>query len=202
MKLLALCPLLLSLASGVVIPDLSKLSYDGWKVLRVKSGHALHDVQDKLSTFSYDEWNHDISKHIDLAISPDQLDAFEALGLDYHCMHEDLGASIAAESAGQPSIWKRQVDDMAWFDTYHPYADHKKYFDDLQAKFPDNSEIISSGTSYEGRDLFGIHLWGSGGKDSKPAVLWHGTVHAREWITAMVKTPKHGFGACANIELR
>ena len=186
MKFLAGVPFLLSLASCVAIPDPSIVSYDGWKVLRVKTGNALHDVQNKLSSFSYDEWNHDHTKHIDLAISADQLAALDDLGLDYQCMHADLGASIAAESANQPAKWKRQVDDMAWFDTYHPYGDHKVYFDSLQAKFPNNSETISSGTSYEGRDLFGIHLWGKDGKDSKPAVLWHGTVHAREWITSMV----------------
>lgn len=33
--------------------------------------------------------------------------------------------------------------------------------------------------------MTGIHIWGSGGKGSKPAVLIHGTVHAREWITTM-----------------
>ena len=192
MKLFAVVSLLLSVASCVAIPDPAIVSYDGWKVLRVKTGQALHDVRNKLSALSYDEWNHDISRHIDIAISPDQLGAFENLGLDYHCMHEDLGASIRAESAGQPANWKRQVDDLAWFDTYHPYSDHKVYFEDLHAKLPNNSEIISSGTSYEGRDIFGIHLWGSGGKDSKPAVLWHGTVHAREWITSMVGSLQPG----------
>ena len=35
------------------------------------------------------------------------------------------------------------------------------------------------------RALTGIHIWGSGGKGSKPAVVIHGTVHAREWITTM-----------------
>jgi hypothetical protein len=33
--------------------------------------------------------------------------------------------------------------------------------------------------------LTGIHIWGSGGKGSKPAVVIHGNVHAREWITSM-----------------
>jgi murein tripeptide amidase MpaA len=28
-----------------------------------------------------------------------------------------------------------------------------------------------------------VHLWGAGGP-GKPAVLYHGTVHAREWIAA------------------
>lgn len=36
-----------------------------------------------------------------------------------------------------------------------------------------------------GRALTGIHIWGSGGKGSKPAILFHGTVHAREWISSM-----------------
>lgn len=187
MRLLALSLVLHSLAAAVAIPDPSIVSYEGWKVFRVKTGYALEDVQNKLSSLSFDDWNHDIAEHLDLAISPDQLDAFEALGLDYHCMHENLGKSIAAESASQPSIWKRQVDDLAWFDTYHPYADHRQWWTDLQAKFSDNSEIISSGTSYQGRDIFGLHLWGRDGKDSKPAIIWHGTVHAREWITAMVR---------------
>ena len=37
----------------------------------------------------------------------------------------------------------------------------------------------------QGRTLTGIHIWGSGGKGSKPAILFHGTVHAREWISSM-----------------
>jgi hypothetical protein len=56
---------------------------------------------------------------------------------------------------------------------------------DLQAGFTGQSEIFTAGTSVQGRPLTGIHIWGSGGKGSKPAVLIHGTVHAREWITTM-----------------
>lgn len=56
---------------------------------------------------------------------------------------------------------------------------------DLQAGFPGQSEIFTAGTSVQGRALTGIHIWGSGGKGSKPAILIHGTVHAREWITTM-----------------
>ena len=187
MKLLTLSPFFLSLVSSLAVPDSSFVTYEGWKVFRVKTEHTLEHAEKQLSIINYDEWDRTF-RHLDIAIPPDQLSTLEGLELDLHCMHSNLGASIAAESDGQPGKWKRQVDDMSWFDTYHPYADHKQYFEDLQAKLPDNSEIISSGTSYEGRDIFGIHLWGSGGKDSKPAVLWHGTVHAREWITAMVST--------------
>ena len=184
MKFLQLSPIFLSLASSLVVTSPAFVDYDGYKVFRVKTGSQLRSVQEKLSSISFDQWNGDISRHIDIALSPDQLATFESLGLNAHCMHSNLGDSIAAESA-QSKTWKRDINDLSWFDSYHPYADHEQYFKDLQVEFPDNSELISSGTSYEGRDIFGIHLWGRDGP-GKPAVLWHGTVHAREWITAMV----------------
>jgi murein tripeptide amidase MpaA len=56
---------------------------------------------------------------------------------------------------------------------------------DLQQSFTAHSELFTTGDSFEGRQIFGIHIWGSGGKGSKPAVVIHGTVHAREWITTM-----------------
>ena len=79
------------------------------------------------------------------------------------------------------------VPSESWFTAYHSYADHLQFLRDLQAAHPKNSELITTGTSVEGRNLTGIHIWGSGGKGSKPAVLFHGTVHAREWISTMVR---------------
>jgi hypothetical protein len=73
-----------------------------------------------------------------------------------------------------------------WFDAYHPIADHMQFLKDLAASYPGNAETFVAGKSHEGRDIAGIHIWGSGGKGSKPGVVWHGTVHAREWITTMV----------------
>ena len=60
-----------------------------------------------------------------------------------------------------------------------------QWITDLAAAYPQNSEVVSAGKSVEGRDIKGIHIWGSGGKGSQKAVVWHGTVHAREWITTM-----------------
>jgi len=71
------------------------------------------------------------------------------------------------------------------YDIYHNYEEHVQYFKDLQAAIPNNSRIVSSGTSFEGRDIFGLHLWGDSGPN-KTAILYHGTVHAREWITTPV----------------
>jgi hypothetical protein len=174
------------LALATLATASEKFSYDGYKVYRVKTGKNLEAVQSKLESFDFEQWNHDSTSHIDILLPSSQTASFEALGLSYHVMHANLGDSIAAESAASTSNVRRQGDNStSWYDSYHPYADHIKYFDDLQASFPNNSKKISSGKSYEGRDIYGLHLWGSGGP-GKPAVLYHGTVHAREWISAPV----------------
>jgi hypothetical protein len=74
-----------------------------------------------------------------------------------------------------------------WFDSYHSYADHLTFLDDLVAHFPKNARIVSAGPSFEGRDIKGIHIFGSSGPGRKPAIIWHGTIHAREWIGSMVR---------------
>lgn len=73
-----------------------------------------------------------------------------------------------------------------WFNSYHAYADHLQFLKDLVALSPSNSEIVTAGNSLQGNAITGIHFWGSSGKGVKPAIVFHGTVHAREWISTMV----------------
>lgn len=74
-----------------------------------------------------------------------------------------------------------------WFQSYHPYEDHIQFLSDLAEEFPDNAETVETdGKTTEDRIISGIHLFGSGGGGKNPAIVFHGTVHAREWITSMV----------------
>ncbi|KAI0887745.1 uncharacterized protein GGS22DRAFT_154152 [Annulohypoxylon maeteangense] len=188
MKSIRWISVLISLATSVAsLPKADQVgvtTYDGYKVFRINTHARPSIIQEKLSNITYEQWNHDVYKHIDILVSPDQITRFESLELDYKVMHENLAESIAAESATKP-IYQRQAGNLSWYDSYHGYDDHVQYFKDLQQSFSNNSEIISSGTSYEGRDLYGLHLWGASGP-GKPAVLYHGNVHAREWITSPV----------------
>lgn len=94
----------LPLASAAVLPLHERsVSYDGYKVFRVTTGDALASVQERLATLQIESWNHDVAQHLDVVISPDQLGAFQSLGLNVTVMHEDLGADIAAESAVEDS---------------------------------------------------------------------------------------------------
>lgn len=81
--------------------------------------------------------------------------------------------------------------DNSWFTSYHSYNDHVKFLSDLQAQYPTQSQVVSAGNSLNGNAIQGIHFWGEGGK-GKPAVVFHGTAHAREWISTMVSAPSPG----------
>ncbi|GAP92141.1 putative zinc carboxypeptidase [Rosellinia necatrix] len=183
MKGLHLGPILFTATICASVTPTSRTSspYSGFKVFRVKTHAHASAVQEKLSNITFEQWNYDVNSHMDIVLAPSEIPAFSELGLEFDTMHEDLGASIAAESV-HSSAWKRQAGDSSWFDSYHAYQDHVQYLESLHDLFADNSEIISSGYSYENRSLHGIHLWGAGGP-GKPVVLYHGTVHAREWIS-------------------
>ena len=194
MKLSLAVALLAPVALASAVPKVDrKVSYNGYKAYRVSTGSLAQIVKDKIAAFSTVQFNFGTSEHLDVAIAPGDVAAFEALNFNTTIMSEDLGAEIATE--GQFGVYEKSVIDNAkavpsltWFNSYHAYADHITFFNDLAASFPQNSEIFSIGTSAQGRNIFGIHLWGSGGggKGSKPAIYFHGTVHAREWITAKV----------------
>jgi hypothetical protein len=174
---------LLTLALGAIaVPKADIKSYNGYKVFRVNT-HGNSDVTEKLSSVTFDEWEHGY-QHVDIVVAPNDVDAFESLKLEYTTLHEDLGTSITGESVSRKK-WKRQADDDSWFDEFHNYEDHIDYFRDLQSQFPNNSKIVSSGKSYQKRNIYGLHLWGNDGP-GKPAVLYHGSVHAREWIAGPV----------------
>lgn len=188
MKFSSLATIAAFAASAAAAPQAKPKSYSGYTVFRVNTHGQTSSVEAQLANVTYDEWDSGPS-HIDLLIGPDDLATFESLGLESRVMHKDLGESLSVESAGLGKKYKRQVDDLAWFDSYHNYEDHIQYFNDLQRVFPNNSEIISSGRSNQGRNIFGLHVYGNDGP-GKPAVLYHGTVHAREWITAPVCRPR------------
>ncbi|KAF1973766.1 hypothetical protein BU23DRAFT_505937 [Bimuria novae-zelandiae CBS 107.79] len=191
MKFLALSLAGLSLASAAAVNG--KVSYDGWKVYRVTVGDnkaKLSSVMDKLQLST---WKGKVatSTVVDVPVPPTHVLEFEAATQGYNTlvMHDDLGASIAGEEAFETyasDFTTAVAPNATWFNAYHTISEHTQWLKDLAAAYPSNSEIISAGKSLNGRDITGIHIWGRGGKGSQKGVVWHGTVHAREWITTMV----------------
>ncbi|CAI6262776.1 unnamed protein product [Periconia digitata] len=180
---------IVSLVSAVSVPRTTeKVDYTGFKALRVTLPESSSELEAQIEELAIHVLNPGVAEHLDVVVSPDQVDAITALVSDTTVLVEDVGAAIAEEGelvSSDDEMSVQAVPQESWFTAYHPYADHLTFLRDLQAGFTSQSEIITTGTSVQGRVLTGIHIWGSGGKGSKPAVIIHGTVHAREWITTM-----------------
>jgi hypothetical protein len=190
MKFLTSLCAVAGLASAATVQP-RQVSYEGYKVVRLPVGTDASKVSDIVSSLKLSTWGGapKAGRYADLVVPPAQLGAFNAAiaGMDdVVTMHEDLGASIAAESAFAATDFSTAAVNATWFNSYHSYADHLSWLSSLQAQYPSQSEIVSSGNSLQGNAITGIHFWGSSGKGKRPAVVIHGTVHAREWISTMV----------------
>ncbi|KAM5348961.1 hypothetical protein ACJ41O_008784 [Fusarium nematophilum] len=180
MKASLLSITLLPLALAAAVPRSKKIDYTGFKSLRV----TLPDTKDaasEINKLAVTVLNHGDAEELDIIVSPENVDAVTEIAADTTVLVEDVGAVFAEEDVS--TVYA--VPSESWFTTYHSYSDHLQFLTDLQSSFPSQSEIITAGNSFQGRALTGIHIWGSGGKGSKPAVILHGTVHAREWISTM-----------------
>ncbi|KAL1722234.1 hypothetical protein EV715DRAFT_248125 [Schizophyllum commune] len=210
---LALASLVASCAALQQAADYAS-RYDGVRVLRVPTGGQADALNALVDSYGLTRWD-TRATHVDVQVPKDvygdfadavaSLGANATEGMEVMVMHEDLGASIRGESAGMAEFKRPEVSDQglvgfvsdSWFLSYHSYADHLQFLDDLVATYPNNSATFTSGTSYEGNTITGINIYGSGGSGSAPAVVIHGTVHAREWIATMV-TENFAYSLLAN----
>ncbi|RDA94946.1 hypothetical protein CP533_0159 [Ophiocordyceps camponoti-saundersi (nom. inval.)] len=188
MKSSVMLPFLLTVAATLAAA--AKMSYDGVKVYRVPvgAGAQVRRVNSIAEDLGLDFWQPANRKGVfaDIQVPPAKVEGFlkGMKGFEVDVLHEDLGKSV--EKEGAFDVYADGSANKTWFKSYHSYNDHLKWLRDLQAQYSNISEVVSSGRSHEGNDIAGIHLFGSSGKDNKPAIVFHGTIHAREWIASMV----------------
>lgn len=93
---------LLGMASAATLLEPRKVSYDGYKVVRLPVGNQVAKVNNIVSKLGLATWKGAPRKgaFADIVVPPSQIAAFseEVAGIDTIIMHEDLGASIAEES--------------------------------------------------------------------------------------------------------
>ncbi len=152
------------------------------------TGHALVEVT--LNTPAQLEQMLEISQHfwscsphlgdVPFSVSPQQMEALRASGLPFRIIEPDIQRMIDHERA---ALAQRGG---PWFENYHPYDEVSDYVNTLVALRPDLAGRISLGQSIQGRDIFGIRITGPGAPPDRPAVLYNGCQHAREWVAVMV----------------
>ena len=73
-----------------------------------------------------------------------------------------------------------------WYDNYQNLTSIYNKLDEFQTNHPDLVSSFSIGNSYEGREIRGVRISGTGGtKATRPAVLLNSAQHAREWVSPM-----------------
>jgi hypothetical protein len=155
------------------------IRYDNHKLVQV-SIKSPADLK-KMLAISEDHWSCSVGLGIiPFHVPPDRMADLVASGLDYRVVHENIQQLIDAEQA---SMQQRG----GWFTSYHNFADVNTYLDGLATARPDLAARFNVGQSLEGRTMSGIRITGAGGVAGKPAVLFSGCQHAREWVA--VSTP-------------
>jgi hypothetical protein len=115
----------LSLVAGATIRSPQPVSYDGYQVHRVRAigPSQLESAKRALATIPHETLNHARGSW-DVLIAPEQLDAFNALGLKSRTLHQDLAHSMSREShVKKPRKRQSNNTEDAWFDSYHAYED-------------------------------------------------------------------------------
>ncbi|KAJ4391785.1 hypothetical protein N0V93_005405 [Gnomoniopsis smithogilvyi] len=178
------------LLASLDLSSAAKVSYDGFQVIRLPTGDNTETVNTVISSLNLSTWKY-TQVFADVLVPPEQLDIFheEVADLNVTIIDHDVGASIALETSSDLSTSSDTRSppplNESWFADYHAFAEHLDWMTDLQKKFQNNTEVIHLRVSNETTPIAGLHVF-SGEPGTKPAVVLHGTVHAREWITTMV----------------
>ncbi|KAJ3282009.1 hypothetical protein HK104_011156 [Borealophlyctis nickersoniae] len=96
---------------------------------------------------------------------------------------------VADESGDQRVLGLVGIHD-AYFRKYHTIEEITEYYDSLANTYPDLVEPFTVGKTYEGREIRGIHIHNKNSSKLNEVkdFVFHGGIHAREWIGPAVVT--------------
>lgn len=121
---------------------------------------------------------------LDVVVTRDGLARLTAAGFRPEVLVEDIDAVARAERARLRD--PRAARPADWFAEYKDFAAISEHLRQLALQAPELVEMHAIGGSIEGRPLWALRIGGAT-TDATP-MLVNGTLHAREWISAMVTT--------------
>ena len=186
------CALYVSLAIGAVSamaiaqsnpnqsPD--QFPLDGHQVVRVtvQSTNQL----DTIVGLTGDVWSESAGiGTFDVRIGPGDQAVLDKLGVPYEVLIPDVQAAL--DDFEMLNEQARMNRDDTWYVAYHTYAEMVARLNTLAAAHPDIAQVSVVGQSIQGQDITMIRITGPGWTQDRPAVLYDGCQHAREWISPM-----------------
>jgi murein tripeptide amidase MpaA len=121
---------------------------------------------------------------VDYLLPPDAMAGVAELGIPYKLLNDDIQKDIDAEHARLAAEGEVDARDPTWFTDYKNIDAVNAKLNAMAADHPELVQVLDLGVTYENRHIYGIRITGPG--ENKPAVLFNGCHHAREWISVMV----------------
>jgi murein tripeptide amidase MpaA len=126
----------------------------------------------------------------DVRVEPANLDIFtttmfEKLNTRYEIMIDNVQKLIDNERAETNRVGSYDgVKNVDFFANYRTNDEFEKFLNDLHAAYPKLTTLFTIGKTLMGRDIRGIKIT-SGDSNAKPAMVFNGGQHAREWVSPM-----------------
>ncbi len=169
----------------VTLPTLAvgeQVRYDDWKIVRAvpESQEQIDQIHELgIRLFS----DYEGVGPVDYLVPPEALEGLEALGVQYDVRNDNVQKTIDAERAWIEAEGRVDPRDPSWYLAYKDFDQIVAKLNTLVADYPDLCTLMDIGDTLQGRDIWCLRISGPGA--DKPAVLFNGTQHAREWISPM-----------------
>lgn len=172
-----------------------RTNYDGYQTVRVEVRTA--DDWRTLQGLTDDIWSPDGMSTdavwgagvgpgtFDVLVDPARTAAMQASGLDHEVLIANLGPVVAAQYAASEAHAALRGGTFD-FATYHTLTSVHNRLAYYTLAYPGIAQVVSVGTSLQGRPLSAIRITGPGDASARPGFLFHGGQHAREWVNVPV----------------
>lgn len=167
-------------------PDVEPKRYDDHKLLRINV-RTQRELMTLLNSGAM-PWACRVGVGMqEFSVSPDQYEIVDAADMDYEVLAENVQRLFDEEREAIEAARQQAAMDDNWFGVYRTTAEVNDYIDELVDLRPDVLEKQVVGTTHEGRTIYAMRITGPGeDAETRPAVLFNGAQHAREWISVMV----------------
>lgn len=181
--------LLILFYSIITIASSEKARYDFYRMYRILPSSEndikiLKEIQNRSDSYKFIKDPIKINEEVLIILAPHKLaeftDRMESEEISYELIDENFQKHIDAEA----NVLTRAKSDFGW-ESYYELDVINKWLDSMARKFPNQTEIVIGGKSYEGREIKGVKL---SYKENNPGVFIEGGIHAREWISPATVT--------------
>jgi murein tripeptide amidase MpaA len=165
-----------------VIAGAAPLEEAGWYHEHRLVAVTLADATDieTMLRISGDHWTEAVGVGtLPFRVPPERMWLLDASGLEYRLLHANIQDLVDAEREAMQHAGR------GWFDNYRSYDSISGYIDTLIGVQPDLVTRYVLGESVLGQEIHGFTISSPAGPAEKPAILFNGTQHAREWISPM-----------------